>query len=170
MYSCSKSIMYFFIVMIVFSCKPKADKTKPIVTTTPAATPTGPAIPGLPQDVMIKLLNECTYIDYIFHVLPFSLSQSEDPSIDQNIAFIDVNNPLGTIPTGCKPDARKFFQIKGEIVYDVDVYITQNCKFYVFVDKNNKPIYANKMTQAGINFYENIIKQAAGMNPQQQSH
>jgi len=26
------------------------------------------------------------------------------------------------------------------------------------------------MTQAGINFYENIIKQAAGMNPQQQSH
>jgi len=28
-------------------------------------------------------------------------------------------------------------------------------------------MYANKMTQAGINFYENIIKQAAGMNPQQ---
>jgi len=168
MYLFSKSILCCFLVLIFFSCKPEADKTKPATSETPpAAVPSGPAIPGLPQDVMIKLLNECTYIDYIFHVLPFSLSQSEDPSIDQNIAFIDINSPLGTIPTGCKADARKFFQIKGEIVYDVDVYITKNCKFYVFVDKNNKPMYANKMTQAGINFYENIIKQAAGMNPQQ---
>lgn len=136
-------------------------------TKSQVAVDEGPEIPGLPKDVMIKLLNECTYLDYIFHKLPFSLSQNEDPSIDQNISFIDIEKPLGRIPSHCKPDARKFFQIKGEVVYEADVYVLNGCKFYVFVDKKSKPIYANYMTQAGINFYDNIIKQAAGMTPQQ---
>ncbi|MBK8627595.1 MAG: hypothetical protein IPN86_19130 [Saprospiraceae bacterium] len=143
----------------------KSLSTKDVVTKT--NEPTGPEIPGVPQDVMVKMLNECTSVDYIFHVLPFSLSQDEDPSVDQNIGFIDINRPLGRIPSNCKKaDARKFFKIKSDVVYDVDVYVTNNCKFYVFVDKNNKPIFANYMTQAGINFYDNIFKQASGMSQQ----
>jgi hypothetical protein len=155
------------LITILTACNSDISKS----STTPIkeiVTNTGPAIPGFPKDAMIKLLNECTYIDYIFHKLPFSLSQNDDPSINQNISFLDVEKPLEYIPAGCKPDARKFFQIKGDIVYDVDVYIQKGCHFYVFVDKKNKPIFANRMTEAGINFYNNILQQAAGMNQPQQ--
>jgi hypothetical protein len=165
----SKQIL-ILLVIVMASCKNnKADMVSPPSNpsnATATVTESGPEIPGIPKDVMVKLLNECTYLDYIFHKLPFSLSQNEDPSIDQNISFIDIEKPLGRIPSHCKPDARKFFQIKGEVVYEADVYILNGCKFYVFVDKNSKPIYANYMTQAGINFYDNIIQQAAGMTPQ----
>ncbi|MBK7636603.1 MAG: hypothetical protein IPJ13_21790 [Saprospiraceae bacterium] len=63
---------------------------------------------------------------------------------------------------GCKPIAVKFFQIKGNIVYDADVYLSDKCNFYVFVDKSNKPIFANQMTETGRNFYNNIIRQVTG--------
>ncbi|MBL0099052.1 MAG: hypothetical protein IPP49_02550 [Saprospiraceae bacterium] len=49
----------------------------------------------------------------------------------------------------------------------MDVYLTNYCKFYVFVDKTNKPIYANYMTDAGVNFYANVAQQARGTIPQQ---
>lgn len=124
-------------------------------------------IPGVPAEVIQKLLDECTYIDYIFHTLPFSLSQSEDPSIDQNILFTDFNRPLGKIPSGCKPLARKFFKIGGEFAYDVDVYFTNGCQFYVFV-KGNKPLYANYMTQDGINFYNKMISMVSAQSGQAQ--
>ncbi len=150
------SIAFFSILF--FSCK----NSNPPTPASPAkAVELGPEVPGIPTDVMVQLLNQCTYIDYIFKDLPFSVSQNEDPSIDQNIRFIDSSKPVGHLPQNCTPIARKFFQINGEIVYDVDVYFSNNCTFYVFVDKQNKPIYANYMTPAGIEFYNNIIKQAA---------
>lgn len=169
----SKTIIMLVIlsVMAVLSCK-QEKKADPSAQATPAATQpstapnpaqaTGPEVPGVPEEVMIKLLNECTFVDYIFHDLPFSLSQNEDPSIDQNILYMDIKRPVGKLPTNCKATARKFFQIKGEIVYDVDVYLGQGCNYYVFVDKKNKPIYANYLTPDGVKFYYNIINQAVG--------
>jgi len=113
-------------------------------------------IPSVTAEVMQRLLDDCTFIDYIFHNLPISLSQDERPSIQQNVLYIDFNRPVIRIPDGCRPIARKFFQINGEIVYDVDVYFTKGCAFYVFV-KDNKPIYANYMSKDGVNFYNNMI-------------
>ena len=166
--------MTLFVTLIFFaSCKSERKPTteKPSENTVllpPPAETEGPEIPGVPKEVLIKLLNECTYLDYIFHKLPFSISQSEEPGIDQNISFIDYTKPVIRIPKECKAIGRKFFHIKGEIVYDVDVYLTNNCKFYVFVDKKNKPIYANQMTEAGVQFYANIAQQARGATQQQQ--
>ena len=163
--------MFKLIVCVTFvffaSCKsekkPTSEKTaENTAVTTPAVETEGPKIPGVPKEVLIKLLNECTYVDYIFHKLPFSISQSEEPGIDQNISFINYDKPVTRIPKDCKAIGRKFFHIKGEIVYDVDVYLTNNCKFYVFVDKKNKPMYANYMTDAGVQFYSNIAQQARG--------
>lgn len=159
---------FIFLFLVISACKTDTNKTsvppKPVNETVELS---GPEIPGVPQEVITKLINQCNYIDYIFHVLPFSLSHDEEPGIDQNINFIDVNKPLKRIPARCKKaDGRKFFLVNGAAVYDVDVYITNECKFYVFVDKNNKPIYANEMTQAGINFYDSVIRQASGIAPQ----
>lgn len=151
---------FFIVLILVFACKSENKSTIAV-----ADVDNSPEIPGIPQDVMEKLLDECTFVDYIFRDLPFSLSQSEPQAIKSNIAFIDYTRPLGHIPKNCTPDGRKFFQIKGEIVYDVDVYILGNCHFYVFVDEANKPIYANYITQAGVNFYNDVINQATQMNP-----
>ncbi len=148
------------VALIALSCKNDPKKSEENQTIVVPAVATGPEIPGVPEEVMLRLVNECTFIDYIFHKLPFSLSQSEDASIDQNIGFIDFAKPLKHIPKDCKPMGRKFFQIKGEIVYDVDVYLSTKCKFYVFVDKKNKPMYANYMTDAGVKFYSQTAQQA----------
>ncbi|MCZ2100825.1 MAG: hypothetical protein LC107_04720 [Chitinophagales bacterium] len=155
----------FFILGLLLNVGCKSDN-KPASPTTQVqdnVDMSSPEIPGVPEEVMLRLINECTFIDYIFSQLPFSLSQDEPPSIKQNILFIDYTKPVGRIPKHCKPDGRKFFQIQGEIVYDVDVYILNGCNFYVFVDKENKPMYANYITPEGMNFYNNTIKQAEGM-------
>ncbi len=154
------------LIILGFGCGPKNDP-KAASEQVPEQKITGPEIPGVPAEVIQRLLDECTYVDYIFHKLPFSLSQSEDPSIDQNILYIDYNKPLKHIPEDCVPIGRKFFLIKGESAYDVDIYLSNQCKFYVFVDKTNKPIYANYMTEDGVKFYANVAQQArAAQQPQ----
>jgi hypothetical protein len=155
------------LISVGFGCGQKSDSMAEAKQET-AQTVTGPQIQGVPEAVMQRLLDECTYVDYIFHKLPFSLSQSEDPSIDQNILYIDYNRPLKHIPEGCVPIGRKFFLIKGESAYDVDIYLSNQCKFYVFVDKANKPVFANYMTEEGVKFYANVAQQARAATQQPQ--
>jgi hypothetical protein len=109
---------------------------------------------------MSRLLNNCHSIDYIFKNMNFSLNMTEKDAILQNIGFIDINAPMQHIPAECKPIGRKFFKLPNAEEYSVDVYLTSNCRFYVFVDKDNKPIFANKMTEQGIQYYINTAKQA----------
>lgn len=133
------------------------------------AAPSAPAeLPGVPSDILNRLMDECTGIDYIFNELPFSLSFQEEPGIDQNIAFIDPAIRVGPIPADCKPMARKLFLIKGEIAYEADVYYSGKCKFYVFLGKDKKPLYANGISAAGVQYYLQVFQQAQGMGQQAQ--
>lgn len=157
----SVKILFPLILLVSFSCSEKNKKSTETIAQTPTMV-SGPSVPGLPQEIYTKLLDSCTYIDYIFHNLPFSLSQDSDADINLNIMFIDITKPVGQLDQSCKPAARKFFQIKGKIVYDVDVYLSDKCNYYVFLDKDGKPVYANQMTETGRNFYNNIIKQVTG--------
>lgn len=156
-------ILIIYIAALSFSaCKDQKD--------TPTKSPAAklPAMPSVPPEILNKLMDECTGIDYVFHELPFSLSFQEEPGIDQNIAFIDPYTPVGQIPPGCKPLARKLFLIKGEIAFEADVYYSGKCQFYVFIGKDKKPLYANGMTRAGIEYYKQVFQQAQGMGQQTQ--
>ncbi len=155
-----KILIVSFLVYF-FSCSDRKSNPTTENTNSPV-TAVIPDIPGINNEIYTKLLDSCTYIDYIFHNLPFSLSQSDDSDINQNIMFIDINKPVGKLDPTCKPIARKFFLIKGKSAYDVDVYLSEKCNYYVFVDKAGKPLYANQMTESGRNFYNNIIKQVTG--------
>lgn len=135
-----------------------AAKTPP----TQAATTTGSqgsqnAVPleSIPKDIVMNLWDKCTYIDYIFHSLPFSMSQDEQESIRANLNYI-ATIPQTNIPTDCKPIARQMFHIGGDIVLECDVYLSETCQFYVFVE-NEKPIYANKMTPDGLKFFSTMF-------------
>jgi hypothetical protein len=164
---------YFFLfalILVLSSCKSdksgkNASQPEANSIQKPVPEQAGPDIPGVPKDILITLLNKCNSIDYIFHDLPVSMNQTEDADINQNIGFIDFNRPVGQLKSGCKPIARKFFQVPGQNSYDADVYFSENCQYYVFVDKSNKALYANYMTNVGVEFYKNILNQVSGAMP-----
>jgi len=124
-------------------------------------------LPSIPPASMNQLFNEGTYIDYIFYNLPFSISQDDKPSIHSNLGLISRER-LGGIPQDCKPIGREFFHIGGTIAYEADIYFQDGCYGYVFL-KDKKPVYANKVSEAGMKFYTNIINQASQFQNQAQN-
>lgn len=120
-------------------------------------------LPPLPEAEYNLLYDECDFIDYIFIELPFSISQDDKESIQNNVVFVSKEE-VSSYSKSCKPIARKFFKIKGKIVWEADVFKDSNCAHFVFY-KDNKAMYANKMSQSGINFYNNLIDQAQKLQP-----
>lgn len=148
-----KSLLLLLIVMITCwvwsSCK-QGEKPQ----NKSAAEKT--ALQALPKEMIDKMYAEVDYIDYLWHDLPFSLSQEEKESINTNISFIS-DQAMEAIPSTCKPIGRKVYNIKGNTYLTADVYFTPSCQFYVFLD-GEKPIYASKMTAQGVTFYTQVIQ------------
>ena len=122
----------------------------------------------LPNEIVMDMYENAELLDYIFHSLPFSMSQDEKESIQTNITYIG-GLPQQFIPAGCEPIARQFYQIKGEIKYEADVYYSEGCKFYLFY-VNGEPSFANQMSTTGQKFFDQMISQAMntakGLNAQ----
>lgn len=160
-------IVFFVIfVLALGSCKQNNTSEK-TATKKQAAAPLPNKVEnvqGLTPEVMNKLLNEVTYVDYIFHELPFSVSQDNKASVVANIRQISPE-PLGYLPSNCKAIGREFFHINGEIEFEADLYFSNGCIGYVFM-KNEKPIFANKVSPSGQQFYGNLIAQATQMSKQ----
>lgn len=141
----------FILISFIISCKHQEEK-KPEIQKVQVKEIN---LPPVTNDMINKMLMEVDYIDYIFHNLPISVSQDEKESINSNIVFIK-NEAVKSIPANCKAIGRKFFNIKGETYLSADIYFGEGCAAYIFLD-GEKPVYANKMTEQGIIFYNNII-------------
>lgn len=139
-------ILLFLMLSLTISCKTELSNSK------------FSELPSLPQDQIQKLHNEVTYIDYIFYNLPFSISQDDKPSINSNLQLLSTQQ-LGPIALTCKPIGREFFHIGGIIAFEAEIYFQDGCYGYVFLE-NEKPTYANKVSESGMKFYTNIISQA----------
>lgn len=157
-----KYISILLLVVSIIGCN--NDTKKSTASKSEVKTENKFDLPPMPQDEMIKLYNTVTYLDYIFYNLPFSLSQDNTPSIQANLKLMS-SDPIQALPVSCKPIGREFFHIEGVIEYEADLYFSDGCFAYVFL-KNEKPIYANKISDSGVKFYSNIIKQAAQMQNQ----
>ena len=120
-----KKHLYFFVLVILFGCSDQQPSTKQAPTTnaTPAAPATFP-LPSIPIEVVQKLWNECTSIDYLFYDLPMSMSLTEQKSIQFAIRHIS-DSPAPDRPD-CKPTGRLTYQIKGDIYLEADFYFTKN--------------------------------------------
>lgn len=149
------------LVLTMLACKSETKNT-----TTAQQEPGAQAQihPMLPAELQNKLYNQVDFLDFIFHNFPFSMSQKEKPSIQLNISYID-KKPVLEIPAGCKPVARQFYQIEGEIILEADVYFGEGCSFYVFFE-NGQAKYANQMSPDGIGFFNNVISQAINASKQ----
>jgi len=123
----------------------------------PAGAKNQVALESIPRSTIMKLWNSCTYIDYIFHDLPFSMSQDESESIQANLNYIS-SEAQPFIPSNCKSIARQMFHVGGDIVLEADVYLSDVCQFYVFVE-NEKPVYANKMSPSALQFFSTMFNQ-----------
>ncbi len=152
----------FSFVFILFSCKEKiksnadvAEVPQQNANTTVDTKRSG--LPAITIEIMKKMIAEVDYIDYIMHDLPFSISQDTKGDINSNIMFIS-NIPAGDVAASCKPIGRKFYNIKGETYMSADIYFSNGCSFYIFLD-GEKPIYSAKFTKEGYNFYTQIIAQ-----------
>lgn len=150
----------YLIILSLFLCLTACKEPK-ATTETPAAKPAASAAqvyPAIDGQILSYLYANSTYMDYIFHDLPFSMSQSDRPSIQSSLANVSAE-AQGSIPAGCKPMARQMFHVGGEIVREFDVYYSEGCTFFALVEKE-KPVAMSKMTEAGQNFYKNMIAQA----------
>jgi len=152
----TKYLVLILATIGLFACGDQnAKKQTNIPSQDVASTPT---FEKLPESILRKMWDEAEMLDYIFHDLPFSMSQNEKPSIQANMTYID-KYAQPNIPIGCKPAARQFYQINGKIELEADIYFSKGCYFYVFLI-DGKPKYANKMAQDGINFFNTMISKA----------
>ena len=145
--------LFISMILLAISCKNSESKSK-----TAGAETAQASFEKLPKEMVQKLWEQADLLDFIFHDLPFSMNQSEKPSIQANISYIS-QVPLLSIPEGCKAIARQFYGIQGEIVLEADVYFSEGCYFYVFI-VDGQPKYANQMNENGKGFFKNIIAQA----------
>lgn len=125
------------------------------LTQTPEAT-NNPAYPSIPIDRLEYLWNNSTYMDVVFYQLPVSLNQSTQDQVRSTL--MGVGQEVSYIDPACQSIGRIFFQVGGENQETAEIYFQEGCTFYLWLE-DDKPAYANLMTEAGINFYNNILRQ-----------
>ena len=132
--------------------------------TAPAAAPAEPAqaaqLSSIPLSLLENVFMNATQVDYIFYYYPFTVSLTEQPSIQSSVRHI-AEAPAPQKPE-CKPAGRITYQIKGEIVLEGDFYFSNGCTYFVFYEKQQMK-YSNMMTDEGINSLNAQIQQAQSM-------
>lgn len=156
-----KRILIFTLCVSFFvACQTDKPTEKQANTTTeaPAATQEVQtnALPSLPMDTLTMLWEQCDYVDYVFYYTNFSISQDEQSSIRSSLRHI-AEDPA-VIKANCKPIGRLFYQVDGENRLEGDLHLSEGCLYFIFYQKG-KQVYANSMTQEGLQFYQNLFSQ-----------
>lgn len=162
-------IVLGLLFLLLCACKPKQEEVTNERSTNQFeemefSDPKGPPTndqryEGLPLEELKYLFDTVDYIDYIFFDLPFSMNQSEKSAVQSMVSFIS-SEPMPAIPAGCKAIGRLIYLAKGEIIKEADFFFSEGCYFWLFVDENNKPEYASKMTQKGAEFIQKMLGSA----------
>ncbi len=144
--------------MFFFACDSNSGKQADSTTTTQ-----GKAMESIPFETISYVFENCDYVDYVFYNTNFSISQNEKASIQGAIA--QISKTPATLDPNCKAIGRVFYQIDGKNHLEADLYFQEGCYYYVFLE-NNKPKYANVMTDEGIAYFKNIMARAQSVQPQ----
>lgn len=136
--------------------------TQPPPAATSAAQPVS-TLPSIPKEKLEYLWNNCDVIDYVFYTLPISMNV-ENPDAVRNALTHVASEPAPMLPQ-CKAIGRIFYQVKGENVLMADMYFSEGCTYYVFLE-NDKPAYANYITPQAVQYFNSVFSQA-GITPEQ---
>ena len=142
-------------ILAMTSCKGKTVSEEPEKTVTAKTKLTYPVLPLIDYR---NIVEQVDYIDYIFHELPFSVSQEDKPSITTKVSGI-LLEPVNI--SNCQSLGRMMLQADGEIIYEAEVYYDgKGCSYYIFYI-DNKPTYAAGMSDYSKTFYQNLLNSAA---------
>lgn len=157
-----------FLITLLAIALASCNQDKPAPATQPAPTqPASPtqALPSVPLDLLEKIWQEGTQVDYIFYNHPFTMSLSDKAAVQHAVRHVaETPAPL---KLECKPMGRVSYQIQGNIVLEGDFYFSAGCTYFVF-EKDRVKTYANYMTEPAIQYFNNQIKQATEMQQQVQ--
>jgi hypothetical protein len=151
-------IALFFALIMCFGCQNDSSNSADQNTTT--TQPAAPSLPSMPLETIQFLWENCDYIDFVFYQLPISMSLNEKSSIQYALRHISAD--AARLDPNCKPIGRVFYQVKGENHSEADIYFQQGCTYFKFL-KDNKPVYANYMTDEGIKYMNENIERGQQM-------
>ncbi len=143
-----------FLMIIAWSCQPSdtnKTQTEPV-----AEAPSKPIYPALGNQAIAELYSKADKVDIIFYDLPISVNQEDPKSVKNTALYVSPAAP--NITADCKPIGRLSWMSNGSIIREADVYCAPGCEYLLFIE-DNKPLAANAMVQAGVDFFKNIMSQ-----------
>lgn len=154
----SQLFSLLLIVGLFFGCKNDKSSTENVTTPEPAAAAQAQGVAKYPictSEMMQNLWQNSDGLDIIFYELPISMSQDNAESVRQSLSYIAAEQAL--VSDQCKAAGRVSFKVKGSITQEADIFLGPMCNYYIFYDKQNKPLYANKMNSQGVAFFNQLI-------------
>ena len=162
-----KSIYLILILPLFFvGCQSEAatsQKKQPVQT---EAVHFDKKFPSIDPNRLTMLWDSASNVDIVFYNLDFSLSQSKLQDIRGMINTISPEVP--EINPGCPAIGRLFFVVDGRNELEADLIFQDDCHYYIFYE-DGKQKYANEMTSAGINFFNNVFKNVQTQMTQEQA-
>ena len=145
-----KTILFLFVCAFFVACKTETPKV---------AAPIHSKLPPVPEEFIVNAYKTIDHIDYLFRNTNFSVSQDEPDAIKHTISLLSPGE-VSSVDPACKPNVRMTYLSQGNIMFDTEMYITENCVFVeYYID--NKKTYQSSFSEEGFNFLINIINSAS---------
>lgn len=113
-------------------------------------------LPQLPAEWFQRLWDSCTLVDYTYFTMPITMSLDRQASVRSSLRHIGVGAVVRK--ADCKLFAKIFYQVKGQIVLDADMFYSENGCSYVIYNVGGKPTFANPISTEGVQFLTQIIE------------
>lgn len=147
-------IFVFFTLstLVFFSCGNKTtDEKQPVVTQSKI-------LPPVPEQFIVDMYEKIDHIDYYFRNTNFSVSQDSPEAVKSFISLLSPGLAKG-VSDSCASPLRMTFLSQGNILFETEMYMTDNC-MYVEYYIDNKKTYHSSHSEQGYNFLLNIIESA----------
>lgn len=154
------SVLVLLTLVFITACKSDQSKKKENL----AGGGTKIDLKVFPAEQITTINKECTSIDLISLRKNINVSMSFDNPQAIAIILSFITDETGNLTNLCVPDAHLVFQKNGEIIQDLDLYYQNTCNAVVFMDKSGKPIGANKVSNEGMDFFNNFLKNKASQD------
>ncbi len=129
--------------------------TKNATSETPAAAKA--TFPTPPSSYLQDIYDRVDYIDFVFDKTNFSISVSDPNDAKGNVRYLSQD---AVADINCTPYmGRMYFSSEGVEIAVAQMHYSDNCKYFIFTDKYQRPKYACLMSAAALAFFENIFKQ-----------
>ncbi len=140
-------------VMFISCNGGSSENTANATAETPAAQQA--TFPTPPTDFLQDIYERVDYIDFVFDKTNFSVSVSDKANAQRNVTYLSQD---AVKDINCTPYmGRMYFSSEGVEIAVAQMHYSDNCKYFIFVDKHQRPKYACLMSEAALAFFENIF-------------